>query len=41
MANQKKAGSGITATPFKDAVAKPGGGLGSPAPEQNNKSGKK
>ena len=32
---------GITKSPFKDAIAKPGGGLKSPAPEQNNKSGKK
>ena len=32
---------GITQTPFKDAVAKPKGGLSSPAPAQNNKSGKK
>jgi len=32
---------GITNTPFKDAVAKAGGGLASPAPAQNNKSGKK
>ena len=31
---------GAIASPFKDAVASPKG-LGSPAPEQNNKSGKK
>lgn len=37
----KKGGSGITETPFKDAIAKPKGGLGSPAPAQNNKGGKK
>lgn len=32
---------GAISTPFADAVAKPKGGLASPAPAQNNKSGKK
>jgi hypothetical protein len=31
---------GAICSPFKDAVASPKG-MGSPAPEQNNKSGKK
>lgn len=38
MATAKK---GVIATPFVDAIAKPKGGLSSPAPAQNNKSGKK
>lgn len=37
MATAKK---GVIETPFKDAIATPKG-LTSPAPEQNNKSGKK
>jgi hypothetical protein len=36
----KKSGSGLTETPFKDAICTPKG-LSSPAPSQNNKSGKK
>ena len=38
MATAKK---GVIDTPFRDAIAQKKGGLGSPSPEQNNKSGKK
>jgi hypothetical protein len=33
---KKKSGSGITHTPFSDAVCKPKGGLSSPAPASKN-----
>lgn len=36
-----KKGSGVDRSPFKDAICNPKGGLGSPAPVNPNKSGKK
>jgi hypothetical protein len=39
MAETKK-GSTLVNSPFKDAIVKPGGGHSSPAPAQNNKTGK-
>ena len=38
---ENKGGSGLTRTPFTDGIAKPKGGLASPAPVSGNKSGKK
>lgn len=34
-------GGGEVRTPFKDAIFKPKGGIGSPAPVNPNKTGKK